>query len=237
MPTQQRRLTDVAAIVPAAGMGKRFGGAIQKPFVKLGGLPLLVQTLRVLQNSPTIRWMVVVVRAGEEARVAALLKPHRLTKISSICPGGASRADSVAKGFRVLPDAAQWVLVHDAARPCVSAALIKRVVGAAHRYGAVACGLPAMLTVKEADSRGRVRRTLDRSRLWLVQTPQVFRRDWFAQALRRGRRRLDQFPDDVAILESAGFPVRMIPGDPLNLKVTTREDLVVAEAILTSRHR
>ena len=228
---------DVAAIVPAAGIGKRFGGAVQKPFVRLEGLPLLAQTLRVLQRSPAIRWIVVVVRAGEESRVSALLKPHRLTKISAVCAGGASRTASVVKGFRVLPEAARWVLVHDAARPCVSGALIERAVDAAQRWGAIACGLPAMLTVKEADRRGRVRRTLDRSRLWFVQTPQVFRRDWFAQALRRRRRRLDQFPDDVAILEAAGFPVRMISGDPLNLKVTTREDFVLAEAILRSRGR
>jgi 2-C-methyl-D-erythritol 4-phosphate cytidylyltransferase len=94
-----------------------------------------------------------------------------------------------------------------------------------------------MLTVKAVDDRRDVRLTLDREQLWLVHTPQVFRRDWFAQALAQANHALRQFPDDAAILEAAGFQVRMVPGDPLNLKVTTKEDVMLAEAILKSRRR
>lgn len=107
----------------------------------------------------------------------------------------------------------------------------------AKRHGAVACGLPASLTVKAVDERKKVRLTLDRDALWFVQTPQVFRRDWFADALGQANGTLDTFPDDAAVVESAGYTVRMIPGDPLNIKVTTREDLVLAEAILGKRRR
>ena len=226
----------VAAIVPAAGASRRMGGRIgRKPFVRLNGRPLLLYTLRALQDSPSIRWITLVVRAQELNEARRIIKRHGITKALAPCVGGSSRAESVAKGFAALPREAAWVLVHDGARPCVSRELIRRAVQLGRRYGAVACGLPASLTIKAVDARAQVRLTLDRDQLWFVQTPQVFRRDWFAQALGQVDHRLNGFSDDAALLESAGFQIRMIPGDPLNLKVTTREDLVLAEAILNSR--
>ncbi len=225
----------VAAIVPAAGAGRRMGSAGGKLFVPLRGEPLLVHTLRVLQANPSVRWIVPVVRHRERARVEALLARHKITKALRPCLGGASRAESVARGFAALPREAAWVLVHDGARPCLTPALIRQAVQAARRRGAVACGLPAMLTVKSVNGARRVRETLDRTRLWFVQTPQVFRRDWFAQALARVNGSLARFTDDAALVESAGFPVSMVPGDPLNIKVTTKEDLMLADTILRSR--
>ena len=229
---------DVAAIVPAAGAGTRVGGRTRKPFILLNGWPLLVHTLNALQQCAAIRWILLVVRPGEQAKVKALLTHHKITKALTPCVGGSSRAESVAKGFAALPPEARWVLVHDGARPCVSPELIQQAVRAAKRYGAVACGLPAMLAIKAVDECCDVRVTLDREHLWLVQTPQVFRRDWFAQALAQADHQLQQFPDDASIVESAGFPVRMIPGDPRNVKITTKDDLLFAKAILQRRdHR
>lgn len=225
----------VAAIIPAAGDGRRFGGRTGKPFAALRRQPLLAYTLRALQRSPSVRWIVLVVRPQDRRRAQRMIARYRITKALAPCLGGPSRAASVAKGFAALPPDARWVLVHDAARPCVSPRLVQQAVRAARRHGAVACGLPASLTVKAVDANRGVRLTLDREALWFVQTPQVFRRDWFAQALARTNGDLAQFPDDAAIMESAGFPVRMIPGDPLNLKVTTRDDLLLAEAILGKR--
>lgn len=223
---------DVAAIVPAAGAGQRFGGGLRKPFAALSGRPLVAQTLRALQESPAIRWVILVVRAEAQRAAEALVKRYGITKALPPCLGGASRAESVAKGFAAVPRAAKWVLVHDGARPCVRPRLIAAAVRAARRCGAVACGLPATVTVKAVDDHADVRLTLDREALWFVQTPQVFRRDWFAQALAAADHRLETFPDDAALLEAAGFPVRMIPGDPLNLKVTTHDELILAEAVL-----
>lgn len=227
---------DVVAIVPAAGAGQRFGGRISKPFAQLGDAPLLRHSLAILQATPAIRWIVLAVRAGDESAAADLVKRYRMTKVLAPCRGGRSRTESVGRAFAAVPRAARWVLVHDGARPCVSRQLIEQAVQAGRRFGAVACGLPASLTVKAVDDQGDVRLTLDRDQLWFVQTPQVFRRDWFAQALAQATHGLEQFPDDAAIVEAAGFPVRMIPGDPLNIKVTTREDLMLAEAILTRRN-
>lgn len=227
----------VAAIVPAAGTGRRIGAPAGKLFLPLNGRPLLAHTLRVLQASPAIRWIIVAVRPGERARVEALIRRHRITKALPPCVGGSSRAASVARGCAKLPREARWVLIHDGARPCLSHRLIRQAVRAAARHQAVACGLPAPLTVKAVDERFDVRVTLDRDHLWFVQTPQVFRRDWLAEAFAQADHRLDRFPDDASVVESAGFPVRMIPGEALNIKVTTREDLMLAEAILQSRRK
>ena len=228
-------MSHVAAIVPAAGSGSRFGGRTSKPFALLRDAPLLLHTLTALQASPAIRWIVPAVRAGDASQVVALLKRYKITKALAPCRGGNSRAESVARAFAAVPNAARWVLVHDGARPCVSPQLIAQAVRAGKRFGAAVCGLPASLTVKAVDDRGEIRLTLDRDQLWFVQTPQVFRRDWFAQALEHANHGLDRFPDDAAIVEGAGFPVRVIAGDPFNIKVTTQEDLVLAEAILVAR--
>ena len=236
MRRSNTKTLQVAAIVPAAGLGSRLGARTSKAFVSLAGAPLLAHTLRALQASPSIGWIVLVVREGEQSRARALLARHRITKALPPRAGGASRAESVARGFAAVPPEAGWVLVHDGARPCVRPRLIEQTVRAAKRHGAVACGLPASLTVKAADALGRVRATLDRKPLWFVQTPQVFRRAWFAASLERVNGTLHRFPDDAAVVEAAGFAVRMVPGDPLNLKVTTKEDLLFANAILTGSH-
>ena len=226
---------DVAAIIPAAGTGQRIGAPTGKLFLPLNGRPLLAHTLRVLQASPVIRWIILVVRSSERARAEALIRRHRITKALPPCIGGPSRAASVARGCAALPREAQWVLIHDGARPCISPRLIQHAVRAAKRHQAVACGLPAALTVKAVDERFDVRVTLDRDHLWFVQTPQVFRREWLTEAFAQADHRLDRFPDDASLVESAGFPVRMILGEALNVKVTTREDLMLAEAILRNR--
>ena len=228
---------NVAAIVPAAGASLRLGGRTGKPFVPVHGQPLLAYTLQALEASPAVRWIIPVIREGEGRAVKGLLARYKISKALEPCLGGPSRSVSVARGFAALPSKARWVLVHDGARPCVSRRLIRQVVEAAQRHGAAACGLPASLTVKAVDEHREVRLTLDREHLWFVQTPQVFRRDWFAQALEAAHSSLDQFPDDAALVESAGFRVRMVPGEALNLKVTTKDDLLLAAAILKNgRH-
>jgi len=225
----------VGAVVPAAGRGERFGSLVAKALARVAGKPLILHCLQALQKSPAIRWIVVVVRPTDQAHVRRLVRRHRLTKVSGVVTGGSSRAQSVAHGIAALPPQARWVVVHDGVRPCVTQQLIEQVVRHAKRHGAVASGLPASVTVKAVDPQQHVRLTLDREGLWLIQTPQAFRRDWMADALVRANHGLEQFPDDVAILEWAGFPVQMVPGDPLNIKVTTREDLMLAEAILKRR--
>ena len=238
-------MSGIAAIVPAAGAGSRVGRRQNKLFLPLAGKPLLAHALEALQASPAVRWIVLAVRPEDRARAQTLLRYRGIAKALPLASGGRSRAESVARGFAAIPPQADWVLIHDGARPCLTPALVARAVRGAKRHGSAVCGLPAFLTVKAADEDRQVRVTLDRDQLWFVQTPQVFRYHWFGEAVARtgfGRggnghaaRALGQFPDDAALVEAAGFTVRMVPGDPLNIKVTTREDLMLAEAILRSR--
>lgn len=239
------RTGSIGAVIPAAGRGRRFRSRSGKLFEPVAGAPLLAQTLRALQQVEAIRWIVVVARERDHAAMRRLIKRYRLSRVSAIVPGGATRAESVCRGIDALPAAAEWILIHDGARPCVTPALVRTSIAHAKRSGAVVCGLPASLTVKAVDEAGTVRLTLDREQLWMIQTPQLFRRDWMKQALARvhpalSRKggvngRLARFPDDAALLEWAGYPVRVIPGDPWNIKVTTKDDLVLAEAILKQR--
>lgn len=224
---------DVGAIVPAAGKGERLGSRQAKALVPLAGKPLILHTLQALQASPSIGSIVLVTQPADQAVMQRLVRRHRLTKVCAVVPGAASRAGSVARGAVALPASVRWVLIHDGARPCVDRRLIETVIRQVKRYGAVACGMPASLTVKAVDGARTVRLTLDREQLWFVQTPQAFRRDWWTDAMRHADGHLERFPDDAAVLEWAGFRVQMVPGDPLNIKVTTPEDLVVAKAILT----
>lgn len=226
---------DVGVVIPAAGRGARLGSRLAKAFVPLAGKPLILHTLDVVHATPSVGWIVIAVRPEDRARMQRLVHAHRLTKLCAIVEGGASRAESVVRGVAALPAQARWVVVHDAARPLMTRQLLERTLRHARRFGAVACGLPASVTVKAVDQDQAVRLTLDREGLWLVQTPQVIRRDWLSQALERVDGSLAQMPDDAAVLEWAGFPVRLVPGDPRNIKVTTPDDLVMAEALLKSK--
>ena len=225
---------NVAAVVPAAGLGKRFDRHDRKLFVTLLRQPLLAHTLRGLQASASIRWIQVVAQPKEHKRIQALIHRYRITKALPMCAGGDSRSASVARGIAALPRQARWVLVHDGARPCVTLPTIERTLRAAKRTGAAVCALPALVTVK-AVKRGFVKKTLNRRSLWFIQTPQAFRRDIIVGSLERFRASLKQFPDDAALVEAAGHRVRVVLGEPFNLKVTTKEDLVLAEAILKYR--
>lgn len=225
----------VGVIVPAAGLARRFGGKVRKPFVRIDGHPLLAYVLLPFQKSRFIRWIVVVVPDAQRRRTQQLIKRYRITKALAPCIGGRSRSASVANGLARLPKQAPWVMIHDGARPCVTVKLIDSCVRAVRKHKAVACGLPAALTVKQAGRRQQVKATLDRRPLWFIQTPQAFSRRIFGNAIRRFGKQLDSFPDDAAIVEKAGIRVHLVMGDPWNIKVTTPKDLVLVKAILKAR--
>lgn len=231
-----RRLSaKTAAVVPAAGLGSRFGKQGKKIFAGMASRPLLIHALRVLQASPWISCIQVVARPQEHARIRSLTRRFQISKSLPPCEGGQSRSASVASGIRQLPADIRWVVVHDGARPCVTQAVIERVLKAAQKSGAATCGMPASVTVKQADKNGTVKKTLDRRSLWFIQTPQAFRRDIIEAALAKAKGRLAAFPDDAAVVEAAGFRVKVVAGDACNIKITTKQDLIFAEAVLKHR--
>ncbi len=224
------------AIVPAAGSGNRMGRERSKQYLSLGGVPLLIHTLKALDVSPLVDDLLVVVPPQDIEFVRnTLLAPWDVKKVAGVIPGGKERQDSVRAGIEALDPDAGIVIIHDAVRPFITIELISNCIRAAREAGAVTAGVPVKDTVKEVTPDGRVVRTCDRSLMWLTQTPQVFRRDIIENAHRAAVRDGFRGTDDTSLVERLGIAVRMIRGDYSNIKITTPDDLTFAETLLAGR--
>ena len=223
------RIPATGVVLAAGGAGTRLGSRRPKALVEVAGRPLFLHSLRTFAALPFVKeiavalpgaWIERVLRAwdGELGRLG----------VNFLVSGGQRRQDSVRAGLEVLT--APLVLVHDAARPLVTAAAVRAVARAAARHGAAVLAAPAVDTVKIADGRGRVRETPDRATVWHVQTPQGFRRDVLLRAYRSNGRR--DATDDAQLVERAGGRVVVVPSREPNFKVTTRADLAAAAKVL-----
>lgn len=220
------------ALVPAAGHGSRFGAPSPKQYLQLNGKPLMWHTLRALAAVAAIDTVAVVVSASDEWFDDF---DWDLPKLQVLRVGGASRAESVRNGLAALDCAANdWVLVHDAARCCLSADAVERLlaeVGDDPVGGLLA--LPVPDTVKRADAERRVAVTVSRADLWLAQTPQMFRHGPLLQALQGAG--LDAITDEASAIERSGGKPLLVEGDAQNFKVTYPRDLALARAVLAAR--
>jgi 2-C-methyl-D-erythritol 4-phosphate cytidylyltransferase/2-C-methyl-D-erythritol 2,4-cyclodiphosphate synthase len=231
------------AIVPAAGEGRRMGPGTAKVWRSIGSVPVLALTLRALRQAPSIEAICLVVPPGEEERFWRLLHEHGLT-VELIVAGGAERQESVYNGLKAAKDWPGWrvgpdcrlVAIHDAARPLIAAATIERAVAAAAEYGAVGVGVRVKDTIKEVAPEGEIVGTPPRERLWAIQTPQVFRLPLILAAHQAAVDAGFLGTDDCVIAERAGYTVRMVNGDYQNIKITTPEDIAVAEAFMGQKH-
>lgn len=222
------------AIVPAAGSGSRMGGSSPKQFLRVGGVPVLVRTLQALGRSRLIGGIVVVAPPGVVERTRRLLHRHRVPRVLAVVAGGRERQESVWLGLQAVPATTDLVVVHDGVRPFITGALARAVVDAAAHFGAAACGIPVRETVKRA-REGFVDATVDRGGLWLVQTPQAFRRALLWEAHEKARRDGFLGTDDAVLVERVGAPVRMVMGLVENLKITTPGDLARARVLAPRR--
>jgi 2-C-methyl-D-erythritol 4-phosphate cytidylyltransferase len=240
MPYEEPRMQyKVMAVVPAAGSGTRMGPGQAKQFLSLGGVPLLGRTLMALEKAAVVEGVVVAAPPGGEAELGArCIDPYGFSKIAAVVPGGVERQDSVASGVAAAADhGARWVLVHDAARPLVRPELFQRVLDAAKQTGAAVAALPCQDTIKEAAENNLVGRTLDRSRLWQVQTPQGFRVDLLQEALAQAEKDSFKATDEAGLMERTGHEVRLVMGAKENLKITTPDDLRLARGWLEAGGR
>jgi len=214
----------VSAILAAGGRGLRLGHAQPKQLLEIAGRPILERSVSLLQEHPDVDEVIVALPEELVENPPAYLlnttKPLRVVK------GGARRQDSVAAAFRLVSDRADVVVVHDAARPFATSGLLTKTIAAAAEFGAALAALEARDTVKKV-ADGVVSATLDRHTIFLAQTPQAFRRDVLRDALAVS----GDATDEAALAERAGHPVRIVAGEASNIKVTTPEDLVIAEAI------
>ena len=222
------------AIVLAAGHGKRMHTKIQKQFLEIKGYPVLYYSLRCFQDSPLIEDIILV--TGEESVLYCqkeIVDKYGFTKVTKVIPGGKERYDSVYQGLLACENS-DYVLIHDGARPFITEEILERGLTGAEETGACAVGMPSKDTVKIADESGYIAETPDRSKVWMIQTPQIFRYALIRNAHESIRtREMSNVTDDAMVVEQeTGIKVRLAEGSYQNIKITTPEDLGVAELFL-----
>ncbi|MBI3757289.1 MAG: 2-C-methyl-D-erythritol 4-phosphate cytidylyltransferase [Deltaproteobacteria bacterium] len=223
----------VNAVIVAAGKGERMGVALPKPFLPLAGVPLLVHTLQNLTQAPLITKVVLVIAAERESLCQELLQQYGPFRASiTLTYGGQERQDSVRLGLAQLDPTCDIVVIHDAARPFITAAVVERSVEVAAAYGGALVAIPARDTLKRVNQEQIVVETAPRHDVWLAQTPQTFRASLIREAHIRAHAQGVTVTDDAALLEWAGGQVKIVLGDIRNFKITTPEDWQLAEALL-----
>lgn len=223
----------VTAIFPAAGASRRMGGDTNKIFLELGGEPILIRTLKTFSKSPRINFLIVVVSENDFDAAEKLLESAEDLKPYTVTIGGSERQYSIANGLKILPEDAEIVLVHDAARPLVSAQVIEGVIDAAEKFGGAIAAVPEKNTIKFVDAENFVTYTPPRSKLVEVQTPQGFRRELLLKAYEQAAE--DKFlgTDDSSLVERVGDKIKIVVSDYRNIKITTPEDLKIAESLIS----
>lgn len=240
-----------AVILPAAGNSTRFGKPQSKLLAPLAGVAIITRAILPFLQHPDTDQVLIAVPNDPSAIATTTNVPSRANAIWSalseddtvknrlgnqiaLVPGGPNRAESVRAALRLVPDTIEWVAIHDAARPLVSRDLIDRTLAAAVEHGAAAPATPVNLTIKQSSTTlpAPVRQTLVRDQLWAMQTPQIVRRDALIRAFETCPLPLDQITDDLQLLELAGQETWLIPGDESNIKITTAQDLLLAELLL-----
>lgn len=229
------------AIVLSAGQGKRMGTSIQKQYIELSGKPIIFYTLDAFQKSAIIDDIVLVVGAGQEDWVRGeIVEKYQITKVRAVIPGGKERYDSVWSGLRWIQDQKEqpeYVFIHDGARMFVDEQILTRGYENVEKFGACVAGMPSKDTIKLVDEDQFAVNTPPRKLVWAVQTPQIFKTDLIENAYAKLMEAVpDNITDDAMVVEQMlKMPVRLYEGSYENIKITTPEDLAVAEVFLARR--
>ena len=220
------------AVIVAAGKGRRMGTKVSKQFLPLRGKEILAHTVECFEASEDVDEIVLV--TGEESLgdVEEMKREYGWKKITAITAGGKERQDSVRNGLEKLSPKTEIVLIHDGVRPFVTKTMIRESAREAKKMGACIIGVPAKDTIKVCSAEGIALNTPDRSTLWQIQTPQTFRKDLILSAYEQAEREGFRGTDDASLAEHSGFAVKVIMGSYRNIKITTKEDLIMAEAFL-----
>lgn len=227
---------NLRVVVAAAGSGKRMGNNVNKQYILLDGQPVLSYCIEVLEKSPLVQDIVIVAREHEVAFCQReIVLKYGFRKVKAVIAGGPERQDSVLNGLQALGDDTVWVAVQDGARPFLSEPLLARLVEAAKEFGAAVPGVILHDTIKSVDDELFVMQTLERGTIAAVQTPQVFDYLKLLEAYRKARQDSFYATDDAALYKKYCGPVKVVPGEASNIKLTHPEDLILAEAILKVR--
>ncbi len=238
MGEKTKRAIRVVALLPSAGQGKRIGKGARKPFLTLGSRPILAETIERIHSVSHITEIIPILQERDmEHCLEGIVEKYGFHKIKRIAPGGHERQDSVYNGLKLISPAADLVLIHDGVRPFITGDLIEDVIRAAFENDGAVLAVPVKDTMKEADRRGVVKRTLQRDNLWSIQTPQVFHYDFILEAYERAYRDNFYSTDDASLVERIGGNVKVIMGSYYNIKITTPEDLLLGKIILSLQNK
>ncbi len=226
----------VAVILPAAGQSSRFGGMQKKPFVTLDGRAIWQRSAELFWTRPDVSKAYIVIAPEDRDEFRSRFAGVVAFANAQVVDGGRERFESVANALTVIPEDVDLVAVHDAVRPLTPTRLIDAVFAAAVEHGAAMLAVPVADTLKQVDAKShRITGTVPRAGLWQAQTPQVFRRDWLVEAYAKRGEFGAEITDDAQLVEATGHSVVVVPGSPLNFKVTTRDDLTLAEMVVKHR--
>jgi len=227
-------MASFAVILPAAGQSSRFRDKEKKPFVNLDGRAVWLRSAELFVTRNDVCQCLIVVSPGDQELFRRRYGANLAFMNVQIINGGAERFESVANALAEVKPEADLVAIHDAVRPCLTDALISAVFNKAAQTGAALLAVPVSDTVKQVTPQHQVEATVSRKGLWLAQTPQVFRRDWLQEAYANRAKLGKDITDDAQLVEAAGHPVHVVEGAGSNIKITTKGDLYLAEAILKS---
>ncbi len=222
----------IFGIIVAAGKSERMGVDVDKAFLSLGTRPVLMYSLQAFEQCPLIDGVILVVRKDRLDAARGMIQMFGFSKVRKVVAGGATRQLSVMIGLDELKDDVKIVAVHDGARPCVTPALIQETILSAKKQGTGVAAVKVTDTIKEVDRGSLVVRTVDRSKLWAVQTPQTFRVDWLNKAYANAKKKKLTVTDEASAVEALGEPVHLVPAPATNIKITTPADLALASIIL-----
>ena len=227
----------VTALIPSAGLGKRMGVERPKQFLSINGLPVLVYTLKVFEASPEIDEVNLIIHKGEEDYCQKMIEEYKLKKVLRIVFGGKTRQESVYNGLKEVNSETGIVVVHDAVRPFVTGDLIKKSIRTARYSDGAVVAIPAKDTPKYVSGNGIIEKTVNRSNPWLAQTPQTFKLEIIKEGYHRAY--LDNFlgTDDASLVERLGYKIKIVEGSYANIKITTPEDIDLAQRMLDSANR
>ncbi len=225
------------AIITVGGSGKRMEAAdgTTKQFMKLNGIPVVAKTLIEFDSSPYIDEIIIVSKEDEIGLYTQMIDEHSLTKVKRIVKGGSTRQESVLNGFKAVSDKCEYVAIHDGVRCLITQENIKNVIKSAYAANCACAATKIYDTLKMADSDMYIDSTLDRSRIWAAQTPQVFKSDIYRACAFSAKKEGLSVTDDCMLVEYYGFKIKLVDCGRNNLKITTKDDLVIAEAILNAR--
>lgn len=222
----------IFGIIVAAGKSERMGADVDKAFLSLGTRPVVSYSLQAFEQCPMIDGVILVVRKDRVDSARGMIQMFGFSKVRHVIAGGTSRQASVMNGLDKLGDDVKIVAVHDGARPCVTPALIEETIKSAKRFGSGVAAVKVTDTIKEVDRGTLVSRTVDRTRLWAVQTPQTFRVDWLRKAYALTLKKKLAVTDEASAVEALGEEVHLAPVPGFNIKITTPADLLLAATIL-----